>query len=550
MANVMGFGDIGCLNESAAGSLGAGMASFVRAGFPVARGFVVAPSAFSDFLKKGDVASALDLFRSGAEAPDESWRTVKSVFSRTRLDWNHEMEILTAYGELDSLISASPSTIFGAGQAPVYAAGGQDLLDAIKHCWLRWLRSEIGRMDRGMPAVIVREVLDSEVSVELRRKGQELRARVVFGLPEGLHDSTVSADIFDFKPDGTLDRMEMRPQSFQHIMKEQGPARVPVSGDFSGDEKISGDMLASLNDVMAFMREHPGITQCTVCFVSSRPVVCSATLMSDPVSETAMPPRERSMSLLQPSLPARVPAVQGPVVATKVYFIAENPAQIISAGESYADGIMVPGNPLASKDWGTVLAQLISESKRLLRSGTVVMELGDTAPATLESLSKSLKAISEVGMRPGVLIPGIRSQDELEKVISALKSSAAAPGPEIWARVMYPSNLFFIGAMAKSADVLALDLDSLARLMLGGGEGGEWMLHAMPALETALEGAFSNKPAAFAILSEDMVAMPSMLEFLVRRGADIICVRPSEIHTVKHIIASVEKRMLLEQGRA
>jgi hypothetical protein len=104
--------------------------------------------------------------------------------------------------------------------------------------------------------------------------------------------------------------------------------------------------------------------------------------------------------------------------------------------------------------------------------------------------------------------------------------------------------------MAKSADVLALDLDSLSRLMLGGGEGGEWMLHAMPALETALEGAFSNKPAAFAILSEDMVAMPSMLEFLVRRGADIICVRPPEIHTVKHIIASVEKRMLLEQGRA
>jgi hypothetical protein len=36
----------------------------------------------------------------------------------------------------------------------------------------------------------------------------------------------------------------------------------------------------------------------------------------------------------------------------------------------------------------------------------------------------------------------------------------------------------------------------------------------------------------------------------VRNRADILCVHPREVATVKHIVASVEKRILLEQGGA
>jgi phosphoenolpyruvate synthase/pyruvate phosphate dikinase len=59
MAIILNFSDLGCLNESAAGSAGAGMASFVRAGFPASRGFVVTPMAFSDFLKKEEIKAAV-----------------------------------------------------------------------------------------------------------------------------------------------------------------------------------------------------------------------------------------------------------------------------------------------------------------------------------------------------------------------------------------------------------------------------------------------------------------------------------------------------------
>ncbi len=550
MTSVMSFSDIGCLNESAAGSLGAGMASFAQAGFPVARGFVITPLVFSEFLGNEGVKSALAMFKAGSETPDEGWRTVKAAFASSRINWAHEMEILEAFGELGSIASVTTSSRYGAGQSPVYAAGGQDLLDAVKHCWVKWLRTGLDKLDRDMPAVIVKEVIESEVSMEMRRKSGDIQARAVFGLPEGLHDPVVSSDIYSFTPEGKLDRMEMRPQDFQYVMREQGPSRVRISGDFAGEEKLSGDMLAQLADINYFMSQHPAVSSCTVCFVSSHPLVCAAILMSDPVSEPGIPPRERSISLLEPVLPQKIAAPTGPVIATRMFLSASSSAHIAAAGDSFVDGILVTGNILTDNNWQSGITAMATEAKRRLSSGVMVIELGDASKQTLDRLAASLKIISDSGMRPGILIPGIRSANELAKVVAAIRaSSGEASQPEIWVRIMYPSNLFFMDSLAKNADVMALDLDSLAKLMLGGGEGTDWMLHTVPALESALENALRNKPGMLSILSDDMTSIPSMLEFLVRNGADIICVGASELGTVKHIVASVEKRMLLEQGR-
>jgi hypothetical protein len=549
MASVMSFSDIGCLNESAAGSLGAGIASFVNAGFPAARGFVITPLVFSEFIGREGVRSALEMFKSGSESPDEGWRTVKAAFASSRLSWSHEMEILEALKELDSVVSVSTSSRYGASHAPVYAAGGQDLLDAIKHCWVKWLRSGLDTLDRDMPAIVVKEVIDTEVSLELRRKGGEILARAVFGLPEGLHDPVISSDIYGFGPDGKLDRMEMRPQNFQYVLRDHGPSRVGISGDFAQEEKATGEMLAELREITSFMMQHPAISSCTVCFVSSHPLVCAAILMSDPVSEPVIPPRERSISLLEPVMPKTISAPAGPVIATRIFLAAPDLAHITAAGESYVDGVLVTGNILSRNNWNSELSAMAPEARRRLRSGIIVLELSDVSKPMLDKLTSSFKIIADNGMRPGVLIPGIRSSGELAKIVAAICSSGDGSQPEIWVRVMYPSNLFFLDSLAGASDVMALDLDSLAKLMLGGGDGADWLPHTVPALESALESAFNNKPGTFAIMSDDMISMPSMLEHLVRKGADIICVGAAELGTVKHIIASVEKRMLLEQGR-
>ena len=50
-----------------------------------------------------------------------------------------------------------------------------------------------------------------------------------------------------------------------------------------------------------------------------------------------------------------------------------------------------------------------------------------------------------------------------------------------------------------------------------------------------------------AVMSPDLVGSPTLLELLVREGVEILCLKPEEMQTVKHIVASIEKRMLLER---
>jgi hypothetical protein len=549
MVSILSFSDLGCLNESAAGSLGAGMASFVRAGFPAARGFVITPIVFSDYLKKPEIAAALDMHKSGAESPDDSWRSVKAIFSKTRLGWNHEMEILTAFAELDSIVSIVTTSRYGAAVSPIYGAAGEDVLDGIKHCWLKWLRSNMQKLeDHDMPAVLVKEVLDSEVSVELRKKGLEIRARAVFGLPEGLMDSGISSDIFEFGPEGKLDRMEMRPQLLQFVMKGHGPSKVDIAENFREEEKLSGEMIAGLENVMKFMRENDGISMCGVCFVSSRPVICHASLSSDAGTKPELPQREHSISLLAPVKPIHV-TEHAPVVAARLFLHIENMNDMDKLGDSYVDGVIIAGSPFAKQDWKQNIDSITVEAKRRFKSSSIIIELGDTEPQTLARLAEAAESISQAGMQAGMLIPGIRSDAELAKVIRTLKSALPeASKPAIWVRVMYPSNLFFMDALSEISDVLVLDLDSLGRLMLGT-DSAKWKHFSIPALEKALEQTFACKTGPIAIISEDMVSTPGLLEFLIRSGTDILCLRPSELQTVRHIVASVEKRMLMEQGK-
>ena len=549
MATVLRFNDLECLNESASGSLGAGLAVLARADFPTIRGFVVTPIVFSDFLKKEEIAAALNLYNSGAEDPKESWRNVKAVFRRARIIWNQEMDILTAFRELDATASIVTTSKFGVSASPIYASAGQDLLDGIKHCWLKWLKGNLDKLEQqDMPAVLIREIFDSETSLELRKKNQAIIARAVFGLPEGLNDSSISGDIYEFKPDGELERIEQRQQLFQYIMKAQGPAKIELDEEFQNEEKASGDMLASLLPLRMFMNDNPGIERCGICFVSSRPVVCSAALVSQREDIMELPQRDYSLSLMEQKKVVQAPPTiqHGPVVATKLFLNIEEPDDINRLADEYVEGLMISKNI----DQGEI-SQIVAEAKRRFKTSQAVIELKSEKS---EDIAGIMREIMGHEVEPCILIPGIRSSDELAKVINHLNLAleGLAPKPKIWLRVMYPSNLFFMDTLASKADVLALDLDMLGRLMLGGGEDGHWLIFSHATLEKALGEALedcSKANSGIAVLSEDLIAMPSLLEFLIRNGTQILCVEPQDIQTIRHIVASVEKRMLLESGR-
>ena len=548
MPSILRFSDLECLNESASGSLGAGLAVFARAEFPTIRGFVVTPIVFSEFLRKPEIVAAVDLYRSGAEDPKESWRSVKAVFRRARIQWSQEMDILGAFSELGSVASVVTTSKFGAGASPVYAHSGNDLLDGIKHCWLKWLKGNLDKLEQqDMPSVIVREVFDTETSLELRKKNNNLVARAVFGLPEGLNDPAVSGDIYEFKPDGELERMEQRQQRFQYVMRGQGPVRTELDQDFQDEEKATGEMLESLMPFMVFMHENASLERCGICFVDSRPVIYSAMLVSEPEGIVELPQREGTISLMEEKKRMPSPAASphhGPVVATRLLLDIRDSNDLERLADEFAQGA------LFSKDiTPDEVVELAAEAKRRLGTRQAILELGTEEHS---ELARMVRDIIELDMEPGILIPGIRSGQELARIIRELDLAleGLSPRPRYWARIMYPSNLFFMDSLSGKVDVLALDLDMLGRLMLGGGEDGHWLIFSHDALEKALAEALESCPdCKMAVISEDLVAMPSLLEFLIRQGVQTLIVKPGDLPTIRHIAASVERRMLLESGR-
>jgi len=267
--------------------------------------------------------------------------------------------------------------------------------------------------------------------------------------------------------------------------------------------------------------------------------------MSEHEDIIELPKREFSLSLMEQNKPVQTSTIQhGPVIATKLFLNVEGQDSINRLADEYIEGLMISKNIEQNE-----ISQIVSEAKRRFKTSQVVIELKNE---NHEDIANTMREIMKQDVQPGILIPGIRSSDELAKVINNLNLAleGLSPRPKIWLRIMYPSNLFFMDALSNKADVLALDLDMLGRLMLGGGEDGHWLIFSHAALEKALgEALISCSDSEIAVISEDLVAMPSLLEFLIRKGTQILCVEPQDIQTVRHIVASVEKRMLLEGSR-
>ncbi|KYK29645.1 MAG: hypothetical protein AYK23_01560 [Candidatus Proteinoplasmatales archaeon SG8-5] len=172
----------------------------------------------------------------------------------------------------------------------------------------------------------------------------------------------------------------------------------------------------------------------------------------------------------------------------------------------------------------------------------------------LVEFSRDAQGLVGAGIELSLLLPGTRSIEEMKNAVNLVKRYWKGPKVKHWLPVRYPSNLFFMEELADNSDMFALDLDTFARLMLGAtDEDDDWVDYSLSVLRSAYSEMFMGASALdknLAVLSPDLVGAPSLLEFLVREGAEILCVRAEEFSTVKHIVASIEKRLLLERSRS
>ena len=552
METLLRFNDLACVNDADSGPMGAGLALLSRAGFSTARGFVITPKVFDEFLKREELAASFP--GDGEKEPD--WDGIADIFNRTRIIWSHEIDLITAFRELSGPISLMTTSRLGADTSPSYASGEETFLLGVKSCWLDWIRSggDVKETDT-MPAVLVREILEAEASVELSKRKDGIRARAVFGLPEGLDDPSVSSDIYEFDPSDELTRIEQREQEWQYIMKAGGPVRVELAEDFRSEEKASGKMLSSLKDIMGAMWANHDLDRCTVCFVEAKPLIYSAGLTSvSRTFETALPSREDSLSLMMPAeeeVEEKV-APRMPVVATKLYVHVADDAVLSDISDSYIEGILIDPRFLeGAENWVGGMVSLVTEAKRQFNTTRFIMQMTESLARSPETLVELTGELAEHEVELALLLPGIRSSEEFERAVRSLRGAWEEGCPKLWSRVMYPSNIFFMDVLARHSDMLALDLDALARFMIGATDEEEWLNFSVPSFRRALTEIFEHSRAfrtGTVVISPDLVSTPGLLELLVRQGTEILCVGAEDLGTVGRIVASVEKRMLIEQG--
>jgi len=529
----------------------AGIAVIARGGLMTARGFVIPPAMFAEFLKKDKVAKALAMFRSVDVDEKESRKSLGAAFLDERIQWGDEMDMVVAFRELDGTVALTSTTRLGTDSGEVYADNEIAFLEMVKDCWLKWLVSGWKEADENiLPALMVRQVPDAEVSIELRKKENGIHARAVFGLPAGLADTTVSPDIYDFDPVGELERMEQRKQEWQYVLGKHGVVRTAVASDFQDEEKASGEMLDSLADIMSVMHKASKMDRCQVCFVNDKPVVYSASLIPESQSvDITIPHREDSLTLMSAKT-VQATGRTGPVVAAKIMLNIIDGMEL-DAAQTGMDGLFITSHFIeTNKDWPEKAGELVKDANRRFGSSRLVMALDSIDDVNIEDFSNRIQPLKETGANISLVLPASRNVEELRDVAGDLKRALRRQGIECWLTVRFPSNLFFLDELAENADVLALDLETFSRLMTGNDEGG-WLNYSLPALRKAyteiIDGAF-EKETPLAIIRPNLIGTPGLLEFLIKEGVEILCTDVDDLGAVRHIVASIEKRMLLEMG--
>ncbi len=608
MSKVLGFSDIESTQESVTGCSGAAISSFSGEGFRVARGFMISRDAIGLFLRSDDTRNALSQYVGACNDPGEDDAGPKEHLSamilESRLDWSAEMEAITRFRDLDGLVSIRISTPSGRRLAPVFAYSESSFINGIASSIDKWLFScPPHDIEKEMPALVIQEVVDAESSIEIKRKKDGgFVARAVFGLPEGLFDPAISSDYYHFNNNLELTSSEEKKQKFQHISGASGIQRVDVQEDFRGEPKASPEQLDSLISIMSYMLERTSISEVLLVTIDGTQLIMDIKVENNNLQPLTIRPREKSQIIIPDNIPngivsgggrdqtplgaipSQIPDEVDPLQLhraiekvrgsddaprprkprTRLFVKANSLANLQTLDVSNAEGILLLGNWPGPEG----IEHAIEEMVRLYPSTEIVVQLQDDEAWIRECLRAIIKRGSG-GSRFSIMLPTTRTLKDHVRLISFLENIMPASSfrPLVWASLAYPSNLFFVREMTRDVDVISADLESLAMHLTGrytgpagrytgpAGQSSEHGLgqryddHAMKEALSHFIDHVRNSNKKLAIHTPGFAGNPALLESLIRREIDIMCISRDELELVNQIARSLEAKVIAERGQ-
>ena len=160
-----------------------------------------------------------------------------------------------------------------------------------------------------------------------------------------------------------------------------------------------------------------------------------------------------------------------------------------------------------------------------------------------------------------VMFPFVRTTWELERALQIMKEEGLERGRDfkVWIMVEVPSTVLLADEFAKMIDGFSIGSNDLTQLVLGVDRDSGLLARlgyfderdpaVLKAIKMIIDAAHRNGITA-SICGQAPSVYPELVEFLVRNGIDSISVNPDAVIRTRRLVASIEKRILLEGLRS
>ncbi|HKL75873.1 MAG TPA: phosphoenolpyruvate synthase [Halanaerobiales bacterium] len=158
------------------------------------------------------------------------------------------------------------------------------------------------------------------------------------------------------------------------------------------------------------------------------------------------------------------------------------------------------------------------------------------------------------------MLPFVRTVNDVEQVLEIMESEGLKRSKDfdIYLMAEVPSNIFMAEEFSKLVDGFSIGSNDLTQLIMGA-DRDSGILSRMgyfdernPAIKKAIEHLIEvahENDTTVSICGQGPSIYPEFAEFLVKKGIDSISVNPDTVSYTRKMVASVEKKILLNNAR-
>lgn len=264
-------------------------------------------------------------------------------------------------------------------------------------------------------------------------------------------------------------------------------------------------------------------------------------------------------------------------------WIGEHPLYLLEVGQGdkfvnkLAEGIAMVAKEVYPRPVVVRLSDLKTNEYRKLKGGERYEPHEDNpmlgwrgvsryvSPQYRDAFRLELKAIRKVRDEMGlknvwVMLPFVRATWEVEEALKIMEEEGLKRGRDfkLWAMAEVPSIIFLADEFCRYFDGFSIGSNDLTQLILGTDRDSQLLPSIDPryfderdeAVKRAIEHLIKvahRHGVTVSICGQGPSVYPDFTEFLVRCGIDSISVNPDAVVQAKRLVASVERRILLER---